>query len=74
MSESTERGFGQLGNSPTLGRGWGLAEGIFVKNKGDEEFSYIFDWSANGFQQTTPQKPCLNYFPFLVTTGVAYYE
>ena len=58
--------------------GGGLAEGISVKNKGDQEFSYllfmtsrnvlgvvsdIFDWSANGFQQTTPQKPCLNCFP-----------
>ena len=56
--------------------GGGLAEGISVKNKGDQEFSYllfmtsrdilgvvsdIFDWPANGFQQTTPQKPCLNF-------------
>ena len=51
--------------------GEGVAEGISLKNKGDQEFSYllfvtcrnvlgvsdIFDWSANGFQQKTPQKP-----------------
>ena len=69
MSECSEWGFGQFRTFPYPGEGgaW-LAEGIFVKNKGDQEFSYIFDGSANGFQQTTPQKPCPK------KAGVAYYE
>ena len=41
MSECSERGFGHFGHSRTLRRGWGLAEGISMKNKGDQEFSYL---------------------------------
>ena len=54
-----------------------LPWGGWLADKGDQEFTHllfmpgrnvlvvvsdIFDWSANGFQQTTPQKPCLNCF------------